>query len=159
MSENKSKKEGKSSKPLLITVIILLFIVIAGGGIFAGMYLGTNKSAKATTPTENSVEEATYALDDFLVNLNDTESKRYVKAKIYISYNKKNKALEKELLLDRTKPILRDAALTILRSKKAEDFSTVKGTDTIKKELKEKIDLKLSNGKIVDVYFPELIIQ
>ncbi|SHI59916.1 flagellar FliL protein [Clostridium amylolyticum] len=159
MSENKNKKEGKSSKPLLITLIILLIIALAGGGIFAGMYFSSKGSAKANSKAEIVIEEATYALDDFLVNLTDADSKRYVKAKVFISYNKNNQDLEKELLLDRTKPILRDAALTILRSKKVADFATIQSTEAVKKELKEKMNSRLTKGKIIEVYFPELIIQ
>ncbi len=159
MSENKNKKEGKSSKPLLITLIILLVIALAGGGIFAGMYFSSKGSAKANNSQGVLVEEATYSLDDFLVNLSDAEGKRYVKAKICISYDKNNKELDKELALERTKPILRDAALTILRSKKVEDFATIESTEAVKKELKEKMNSRITKGKIIEVYFPELIIQ
>lgn len=159
MSDNKNKKEGKDSKPLLITLIILLVIALAGGGIFAGMYFISKNNAKANNQVEIAVEEATYALDDFLVNLTDAETKRYVKAKVFVSYNKNNKSLEKELLLDRTKPILKDATITILRSKKASDFATIASTEAVKKEIKEKINSRLTKGKIIEVYFPELIIQ
>ena len=156
MGENK-KMEKK--KPILVTVIILLVITLTGAGVFAGVYISSKRVLPVQAQVNNAVDLATLPLDEFLVNLADEGSKRYLKVVIYISYDGKNKALTEELALDRIKPILKDSALTVIRSKKSSDFATIEGTETVKKELVDKFNSRIQNGKIIEVLFPELIIQ
>ena len=154
MSEN--KKNSTTSKPLLVVVIIFLAATLVGGGFFAGIYISENKNNLSAEKVE--IDEELFEIDEFLVNLTDLGSRRYVKVKIYASYNINNKALDEEIKLSRTKTVLMDGVLSILRSKSTEDFEGDK-LEQLKEELKEVINSRMKNGKIMNIYFPELIVQ
>ena len=156
MAEGKKEMNSKST---MIILIIFFVIIFSGIGLFAGSYMASGKMLPSFTEKAVSINVDTYAVDEFLINLADSDSERYLKVVIYTSYNSNNKALYEELKLERTKPILKDAALTVLRSKTSEELSSIDGTELIKKELVEKFNSKLENGQIIEVYFPELIIQ
>ncbi|ADG00347.1 flagellar basal body-associated protein FliL [Clostridium botulinum F str. 230613] len=100
------------------------------------------------------VSSKTYSLDEVLVNLADEDGKRFIKAKIFIGYEEKK--LSKEL--ETKKPILRDAVIGVLRSKKAADINP-KNIDKIKVEIINKISPMLEKGRISSIYFDDLIVQ
>ena len=157
------KKEKKEKSFNLIIVILLVIIIVGLLGLAAGFYFFNikGKSAVAATTTKTSttsenkgVSSLTFAVDDFLVNLSDEGGKRYIKVKVFIGYD--NAKLSKEL--ETKKPIIRDAANSVLRAKKTTDF-TEKGTEDVKKELLTRINPILSDGKANNIYFYEILIQ
>ena len=146
----------KSGNVLKIVIIVLLVLVVVGGAAFGGMYLAGKKSTSAATTKEKAVEiEATYSLDEFLVNLMDEDGRRYLKAKVFIGYEE-NKELTAEL--ETKKPIIRDVVITTLRSKKTTDFSAT-GIDAIKNQLISSINPTLTKGKISHIYFNDILVQ
>lgn len=162
MSE-KPVKEKKGGNAFKIIIIVLLVLILLGGGIFAGMFLvsknNSNGTAANSANVENSnvsVDENTFSLDEFLVNLGDDGGKKYVKVKLFIGYDKKNKKLAAEL--EPKKPVLRDAVVSVLRSKKSTDL-TPKGTEDLKKEIKDRLNPLLNNGKLTNVYFYDILVQ
>ncbi len=150
--------EKKGGKTLRIIIIILLVLVLLGGGIFAGIFLFPKDDAKGSSAhaTAINVEEKTYSLDEFLVNLADEGGKHYLKINISLGYGLENKKLEKEL--DSKKDVMRDNVISILRNKKSKDV-TIKGTEDLKKEILDIINPLLNNGKLTNIYFRELIVQ
>ena len=156
MSEKKEKGNGNGFK---IVIIVLLLLVVVGGGAFGGMYLAGKKSASTTTKTAKAVEvnEVTYALDEFLLNLKDDDGRRYLKVKVVIGYEE-NKKLTEELGTESKTSIIRDAVIETLRSKKTTDFSST-GIDTIKDQLIAKINPVLTKGKISHIYFNDILVQ
>jgi len=147
----------KGGNSLKIVIIVLLVLVVVGGAAFGGMYFAGKKGASAATTKAKVVEvnEITYSLDEFLVNLMDEDGRRYLKAKVFIGYED-NKDLTTEL--DTKKPIIRDAVISSLRSKKTTDFSAT-GIDTIKNELIARINPTLTKGKIFHIYFNDILVQ
>lgn len=160
MSEMEKKPNNKDHI-LKIIIIIFLSAILVGGGAFGG-YMIFIKLKPQTTATDTAkkaaLKQKTFALDEFLVNLKSDNSTRYLKTKIYIGYpdNKETKDFEAELT-DK-KPILRDAINTVLRTKKAEDF-TEAGVEQLKEEIKNRINPLLEDGQIVNVYFSEILVQ
>lgn len=160
MSEMEKKPSNKGHI-LKIIIIILLAAILVGGGVFGG-YIVSNKLKPETTTADATkkaaLDQKSFALDEFLVNLKSDNSTRYLKTKIYIGYadNKETKDFETELT-DK-KPILRDAINTVLRTKKAEDF-TEAGVEQLKEEIKNRINPLLGKGQIVNVYFSEILVQ
>lgn len=154
------KKSGSKGNILKIVIIVLLAAILLGGGTFAGYFMAAKtKTAPTNTNAVNAaLNQKTFSLDEFLVNLKSDNSSRYLKAKIYVGYAdaKENKELETEL--DANKAILRDAVNTVLRSKKPEDFSET-GVQKLKEEIKTRVNPLLKKGQIVDVYFYEIIVQ
>jgi len=150
MSEKQKKGNG-----LKIVIIVLLVLVVVGGAAFGGMYLA-GKKGSSTTPKVVVVNEITYSLDEFLLNLLDGDSKRYLKVIVFIGYEE-NKNLTAEL--DTKKPIIRDAVIATLREKKTTDFNTTAGVNLIKNQLIARINPTLTKGKISHIYFNDLLVQ
>ena len=170
MIENSGEKKSKIK--IIIAAIVLL--VLVSGGTYGGYYLSqkdikTNSNVQQLNNQQvannvntnqnneyvrNIVPSNTFEAGEFLVNLSDEDSKRFVKTKVYLGYE--NKKLAKEL--EQKKAIILDAINSILRSKKSTDFSE-KGVDKIKLEMLNKINTAFQNGRCETVYFTELIIQ
>ena len=153
-------KESKINKGNLFKIIIIVFIAvgIAGGSFFAGIMVDklvlSNKTAKVDNSKEN-IKEIMFTLDDFLVNLADKSGRRYLKVKICLGYEEDKKL---PIELEEKKLQIRDAIITILRSKKTEDVNG-NGTEKLKAEIKNTVNTLLSEGKITNVYFSDILIQ
>ena len=148
------KDKPQKGNILKIVIIVLLLLVVVGGAAFGGMYFaGKNKATATTKPVE--VNELTYSLDEFLVNLMDEDGRRYLKVKVFIGYEE-NEDLTAEL--EAKKPIIRDLANTSFRSKKTSDF-TATGVDSIKNELIASINPVLTKGKSIHIYFNDILVQ
>lgn len=166
--EKKEKKEGSKGNILRIVIIVLLVAILVAGGVAAG-YIFASKARPAANNNNNInnsngsqtvLNQKTFSLEDFLLNVKGDANNpgAYLKAKIYIGYadTKDNKKLPTEL--EDKKAILRDCVNSVLRSKKANDFND-DNVPKLKKEIKEKINPMLQNGRIEDVYFYEIIVQ
>lgn len=151
MSETTGKK--KKIGVLQIIIIVLLIIIIVGGGTFTGFYFANR--GKTGETVEEKINEITFSMDEFTVNLADESGRRYVKAKIYIGFEENKKIAEE---VEEKKPMLRDAINSVLRSKKAEDYSA-KGVEDIKKEIMTRVSPILENTKPVNVYFYDILVQ
>lgn len=160
MSENEKKPNNKGNI-LKIIIIVLLAAILVGGGVFGG-YIIFNKLKPQTTTADaakkDALDQKTFALDEFLVNLKSDNSTRYLKTKVYIGYPDTKETEDFETELADKKPIIRDAINTVLRTKKAEDF-TEAGVEKLKEEIKNKINPLLGEGQIVNVYFSEILVQ
>ncbi len=152
MSEEKNKKEPKGKKGLIV-VIALLLVIIIGGGAFGFYYL---KLKANSAPKEEKFVEASYSLDEIIINLADEGSKRYVKVKVVVAYDSKNKDLATEV--ESKAYILRDLTLNALNSKKVADLNP-KGRETLKDELLVKFNSTLTNGKLTNIYYHDFLVQ
>lgn len=169
--EKKEKKEkvGGNGNVKLVIIIFVLSIVTVALGAAGGYYFFSKKGITVNAMNTNNIlnntneggtkaSEYTAALkDEFLLNLADEGQKRLIKAKISVGYD--NKKLTSEISEDKTVDIMRDIINTVLRSKKAEDFKDEKAVDAVKKEILERINKVLKNGKATNVYFPQIIVQ
>ena len=142
---------------LKIVIIVLLLLVVVGGAAFGGMYFASKSKTTASEKPVKAKEviEVTYSLEDFLVNLLDEDSKRYLKVKVFIGFEE-NEDLNVEL--EAKKPIIRDLVNATFRSKKTTDF-TATGVDSIKNELIATINPVLTKGKITHIYFNDILVQ
>ncbi|APC41139.1 flagellar basal body-associated FliL family protein [Clostridium estertheticum] len=149
-------EKPKKGNSLKLVIIVLLGLIVVGGATFGGMMLAGKKGATPTTTTKAvETKEATYSLDECLVNLTDSDAKRYLKVLVYVGYGE-NEELSTEL--KEQKPVIRDLVIKILRSKKTTDFSDA-GVDLIKKEIIAKINPVLTKGKVDHIYFNDLLVQ
>lgn len=156
-------EEKKSSKKTIIIIAVLALLTVGTGAFAAFLYFdkSNNKSnANATTKnvTANAatapVSEKAFSADELVVNLADEGGKKYIKVNVALGYS--NKKLDKEL--ETKKPLIRDAINSVLRSKKAADF-TPKGTEDMKKELLQKINPMFEKGQIENIYFSDILVQ
>lgn len=168
MENNKEKKDGSKLKIIIITVAAVA--VLGAGGyfgynqFFASKEKTTKNVVQQPAPVQQVVQNGsylqqvvsakTYGLDEFLVNLSDEDGKRYLKVKVFLGYD--NKKLDTEL--EEKKPILRDAVISVLRSKKSTDINA-KGIESIKMEIIQRINATLEKGQLNNVYFNDLLVQ
>lgn len=147
--------EKTGSNRLVIILLTLTLIVLIGIAVTIG-YLYVFKGAKTATATVKSgkvIEEKTLSLEEFIVNLAD-EDKGFIKIKIVLAFT--DKKVEKEI---QTKmPQVRSTVIKELRKKTSKDFSNG-GEDKVIKELVEKINGVLDNGKITNIYLYDIVIQ
>lgn len=149
-------EKPKKGNSLKLVIIVLLGLILVGGAAFGGMYIAGKKGATPTSTTKAvETKEVTYSLDECLVNLTDSDAKRYLKVLVYVGYGE-NEELSTEL--KEQKPVIRDSVIKILRSKKTTDFSDT-GIDIIKKEIIAKINPVLTKGKVDHIYFNDLLVQ
>lgn len=143
--------ETKSKKPMILIVVLVL--IVLGAGSFGGVYLfmQNNSSGAAKEITETKVKEC----EDLTVNLSETG--KYLKTTVYISYNEKNSDLGEEITNKQVE--IQDKITYYLQSKKAEDFESDNIND-LKRDLIKEVNSVLTKGKIVNVYFPNgLLVQ
>jgi flagellar protein FliL len=162
MSEKKVKEKKEKGKinPMIIMMVLMIILIV---GLGAGLgYLIMNQSTTTANSTHaqvisdvTEVPPLTYPLTkDFTVNLTDVDAKHYVKLNVTLAFS--NAKLEAEL--KSTDAFIRDTINSVLREKKAADF-TAKGTDDLKKEFMDRINPFLKEGKIRDVYFNDILVQ
>jgi flagellar protein FliL len=159
--EDKDKAKEKKSmvKPILIITVVLSLL---GGGFFAwksgvmAKLIGAPESETKTAESLKSKEMGpVYNMETFLVNLNEPQGKRYLKAKVALELDTEKVQVE----LDRRLPQIRDAVLTMLSSKAYGDISDLTGKYQLRAEVISMINSYLKTGKIANVYFTEFIVQ
>jgi flagellar basal body-associated protein FliL len=153
--EKKSKVSGNIFK---IVIIVFLALILVGGAAFGGYYFASkdNPASAGKAAKTESIEEATVEAGEFLINLADEDSKRYLKTKIVLTYDSKNKKLAKEVAAKNH--VIRDSIINVIRGKKAADIS-LKGTEDLKKEILNRVNPAFETGKLVNVYFYDILVQ
>ncbi|WP_163193211.1 flagellar basal body-associated FliL family protein [Clostridium thermarum] len=161
MSEAVKGKVKSSGNMLKIIIIFMLILLLIGGAGFGGYYIASKSAPKANTGNsvseKDNTEEAFYEAGEFVVNLADEGSKRYLKVKLVLGYNSKNKKLTDEL--EKKNTVIADSIISTLRIKKTADLSTATGPEELKQELIARINATLSLGKISNVYYNDFFIQ
>jgi len=159
--EDKSEPKEKRSmvRPILF---IAVFVALLAGGFFAwkggvvakltGAPVGGVKTAESKKSQEMG---PVYNLETFLVNLNEPQGKRYLKAKVSLELDSEDVQVE----LEKRLPQIRDAVLTMLSSKTYSDISDLTGKYQLRAELISMINSYLKTGKIANVYFTDFIVQ
>ncbi len=96
-----------------------------------------------------------YKFDQLIVNLSSQGGRRYLKTTVDAELSTDKLALE----LDTKIPALRDVLISVLSSKTIEEISTVNGKEKLKDELVERMNESLVDGKIVNIFFTEFVVQ
>jgi len=162
--EESGEKKKKGGKLKLIIILLILIILLAGGGFVAmKMFMGgkeepADKKGSKNAKVEKKMAEPgpLYAFDTFIVNLADGAGQRYLKVTLQVELSNEDKILED---VEKAKPRLRDAIITVLSSKKYEEVSTQQGKVILKKELIRRLNDLMPKGEVMQVYFMEFVSQ
>ncbi len=190
-AKKEEPKEGEEaevkpkSKKKLIIIIAAVLLLVGGGAGF--MLMGGKEEVKDEHAEEVEVEKVyeTAKLDTFIVNL--SENSTFLKVTLLVEYDpavfnphgheeggghaggeghsgggeKAEGAGGLPPVFEKRKPMVHDAIIRVLSSKKANDVITVEGKEQLKQELIEAINeaLGLEEPAIVNIYFTEFIIQ
>ncbi len=107
---------------------------------------------KPPPPTENF----NFA-EDFRVNTTDADRARFVQLKLSLGFESGDTALSTEIA--QRLPQLRNIVNLILAAKSSQEISSVEGRLELQEEIKASINHVLSKGKILEIYFKELLVN
>ncbi len=174
-----AQKEKKSGSLVLIIVIVVLILVILVGAVVAILMMGGEEEAiepSTPAPKERSVKSNNtqrltsgsqrtsasfseigpmFPLDTFTVNLLSESGRRYLKVQMNLELSGEELGVE----LDTRKAVIRDIIIRLLSSKSLEEISTSKGKEKLKDQIVDQLNMRLSDGKINNVYFTEFVVQ
>ena len=144
-------------KWILIGVVVL---VLAGGGYVGWTMVDTDPEPEADPSASNQKAPEmevgqTFSMDPFVVNLNETGGKRYLKSKIELEYMEESVGEELKSRL----PQMRDVILLHLSSKTLDEIRSIDGKVELKNALVKRINQVLKQGKIRNLFFTQFVIQ
>lgn len=159
--EDVSEEKSKSKAPKIIGILVAILLLGIGGYLGWAKFLndpedGASAAGRASTLKSNAHSIGTmFALEPFVVNLNDPGGKRYLKTKIELEF------INGEVLneLEGRLPQLRDSILILLSSKMLEDIQSIDGKIALRNALIMRINQLLTLGKIKNLYFTEFVVQ
>jgi flagellar FliL protein len=150
----------KKSRGKLLFVIVAVVILLAGGG--GGAYWWTHANAQ-TAESEDAGEEThaeagMVSLEPFVVNLADTDSRRYLRINVRLIVDGVEAAEEIE-----HHPVavmrLRAAVLELLTQQTASAVQSAEGKTALKKSIAERAAGIIKPTEVSDVLFSDFVVQ
>ncbi len=151
--------------------------LLVGGAYFFGASNGASKasasqgSAPQATPTPTGPGPM-YTLQDVVVNLADSNLRRYLKIGLSIEFNTDAAAFEKatpderkakqaafDAALAPKVPLINDAIIGILSARTSADISTPEGKQKLKNDIKDALNRLLGGDQVSNVYFTQFVMQ
>lgn len=151
--EEKKKKKGFNKKLLLLLVIPVLIAL----GVVIGSYISGNDGEKEEVEKEEILHEQTMVLDEFVLNLEPTGNiNRYIRLELALSTVKKNGLAEMEDKIN----TIRDVIIYEVSKESVDNiFQDDNMSFALKNKLKTKINERLDDDLIYEVYISNIIIQ
>ncbi len=159
---------SSGSKPLLLiglVVVNMLVVALVGFMVWKGRKIeeakpGLDKVIEGEHQTQATEEHSkpeevgkVIPLETFVVNLAGSKGRKVLKVNMELEINGQDVIQE----IENRKAQIRDFIIIILSSKSIEEVSAKEGKDALRNEIKDNINSFLSKGKIINVYFTELI--
>lgn len=143
----------KLLKAVMILGAVLLVTLLAG----AMSYLVAARVAAPPTQQEVKKKEVrtTYPAGEYLTNLADMGSRRFIKVKVELVLNDPRAARD----LEEKNGALRDVILGVLRSKTYEEVNGEEGMQQLGELIVKRVNLLVAGGKVAGIYFLEFIVQ
>lgn len=176
-------KKAKNKLVIIIIIAVLLVGLVAVGGYLAVSMLGGKKAAKGGEEHGAPAAEGEQAggeapaggehgggegeaggagnmgvlvsLDPFIVNLSSDAGKRYLKITMQLELARPGMAGE----VTNKMPQIKDAVITVLSSKAADDLLTIEGKFRLKEQVLTRINNLLTSGVVKNIFFVEFVIQ
>lgn len=149
-----------SKKLHIITGLLAALLALVVG---LGVLIYVTSSRNGDAPRQKVIEPRPQLgklekLGSFLVNLGDTEETHYLRAVIELEENF-GSAPEFGNEIGNRRSQLRDLVIATLSAKNSADLRTPEGKESLKQEIKERVNSVLSKGQISRVYFTEFAVQ
>lgn len=138
----------------IIIVGLLIFLAAMGASYFlmkslmAPLY--PQKETQAESPDSGNLVE----IAEFTTNIADVGGNRYVKVEVFLEVKDKKNAAK----IEESMPVVKDVILSTLASKSAADLD-VRNRESLKGEIKQRLNEKLGANTVSDVYFTNFIMQ
>jgi len=133
--------------------IMMVVMLVLVGAIGAKVFMG---GAKADTKEVKKVAEVgiSLPLEEFLVNVNGAND-HYLKTTMSLGLKK---GLTEEQVKEHV-PAMRDAILSVLQTKSPKELGSPKERESLKDEIKEKVNKEVPEEPVVKVYFTAFATQ
>ncbi len=163
--EEKQKKGGSSKKvimiwiPLFLLQLALSYVIVAK--VFKRKAIQQNveaaelKGKKKSKNSKGKKPGEIYLVEDVIANPKNTEGRHFVNVSVGLEEGKKNIGDE----LKNRDPQIRDVLIDIFVGKTIQQMDDVADKDTLKKQIKNRLNKLLGAGSIRNVYFSNFIIQ
>lgn len=141
---------------MIIVIAVSLVVVLASVGIVAKTTLGKSKGKE-----KKHVPTVEMPLGEFVVNLADTGTVRYLKADIVLEVAGEAKSGGHGGHGESSGPDakIRDAVIEVLSSKHFEELVKPDGKEVLKKDIIKSVNKRLNGSEVVEVYFSEFAMQ
>ena len=172
MAEEKEKAEGaepKKGKTVIIIAVALVLVLVVGGALAFLMLKGGGEEGAA--PAGHGAKAADkkkgahggddltvgpmFAVDNLIVNLMSEGGAKYAKLSIALELDAQE--LAPEMMLK--KAVVTDIVISVISSKTSEELMNIKGKEGVKNEIMEKVNEKLKDGRVKNVYFTNFVVQ
>jgi len=153
--QEQEKKGGGKLKFILIPVILLVQLGAAYHIVFNMMLKPPEEVKETKPPKEKKAVGQFYEINDIVVNPAESGGRRYLVAEIGLETNDENlvaEATSKEIWI-------RDAILSLLGNKTAEELMEVTTRKKLKKEILDLLNKQMDEGKFERLYFKKYLIQ
>lgn len=151
---NKKEKKGINRNILLIISIPVLVAI----GVLAGSYItGSTTTIVSGHEVEETVPETTVALDEFLLNLEPTNTGRnYIRLEVSLSSTQEGGVEKITTNLDK----IRDSIIhTVSRLTVQDVYNEEAGTSRLKDVLKQSLNELLGDSTVHEVYITNIVVQ
>ena len=164
--EVEKKEEGhpapKKGKGLIIGIVAVVVIGLGAGGYLfmngkssEGAAGGHGEASSHGGEGEAGAKGNIFALEPFIVNLQDNSGTRYLKLTVNLELPPGSSL--SELTTQSTK--IRDSLIILLSSKSYSDIGSVEGKYQMRDEIIARVNQYLTNTKVKTAYFTEFVIQ
>jgi flagellar FliL protein len=132
-------------------------VVLGAAFLFLRPQLGARHKPAAPPPPAEA-DYATMELEEFTVNLADTDRARYIKVKVALEVTDEKVAAEIE---KKHLPRVRDAIIMTLSRQYFTVLTTADGKEALKRQLTKAVNeaIPAGSGKVVDILFTSLVMQ
>jgi flagellar FliL protein len=160
------KKPSRIARTLLMVLLSILPGMVGGGALSWFLIKSTMPASTASAADAADEDDiarilengAVVPLEPFVVNLADPEAARYLRIRIGLMVDDKDKIDEvRENQVLQLK--VRDVILQTLTEKTSQDLISEDGKNQLRKEILEKVEVYFREPKLVDVMFTEFVIQ
>ena len=161
--EEEGAKPAKPPGPKTPKIVLLLLLINLGGTGF-NAFQGMQQAQAAHAPVKGEHGEAepkkdepgpVLPLDPFIVNLNEKDASRYLKASFELEVSDADVGKE----LEKQKRPVRDDILRYLSSLTVPDTQGEEGKAKIQQEVVKRLDARLGAGKVKRMFFVEFMVQ
>ncbi|MEI7640444.1 MAG: flagellar basal body-associated FliL family protein [bacterium] len=141
---------------ILVSAVLVLSLISASATFFVVM-------SKISQPSKKVIVEKPElgpikSLGEFIVNLSDPTETHYLRTEVVIEldYGSDEKLAAE---VDKRQPQVKDIVISSLSSKTSIQLADPENKETLKQEIKDKINAILNRGQIAKVYFTTFAIQ
>ncbi|WP_027338700.1 flagellar basal body-associated FliL family protein [Halonatronum saccharophilum] len=148
-----SGEKGNLNLTIIIAVVLSVLLATGSSYFMFSRLVDTDNAGTTNVNSENRELGPTTDIGDFLVNLDG--GRRFVRVSMVLEVN--NSRVTREV--DERTPQIRDLIISVLRSKSHDEVITEGGSRTLRTEIMNKINERLIEGQITNVFFTEFVIQ